>query len=255
MKNSILVFIFILSGCSSTQLIPFEYSWAKVANNETQKTIYLPEIGKTSEARIGNTLVSKSTVTYKDAIKINKDFKIGFNSTGSINGFNNKVITVNDTEDLIFPNHATFKNKKTNQTMACFENIAIGDIYSSYIKDTFSPCLIDDKEMGYFREILEKDNPNTPSDFLLPLDIDYEKIVVKNTTGYYFKQEFIFNGRVDNSLKFIYREFNGDLARPSFTQEVQYDLNQSNIIGFKDLSIEILNATNQEIEYKVITPF
>lgn len=251
MKNSILILIFILSGCSSTQHIPFEYNWTRVANDEIQKTIYLPEVGKTSEARIGNTLVSKSIVTYKNAIKINKDFTVGIALKGSINGFNNKVITVNDIEDLIFPNHATFQNKKTNQTMVCFENITFED---PYFKNLFSPCLIDEKEMEYFGEINERDNPNT-GDITLPLDIDYEKIVIENITGYYFKQEFIFNGRVNNSLKFIYREFRGETARPSFTQEVQYDLNQSNIVGFKDLSIEILNATNQEIEYKVIRPF
>ena len=169
-----------------------------------------------------------------------------------MNGFNGGAIKVNDVEELIFPNHVSFKNKITNQTMVCFENIFFEDLV---LRGLFNPCLIDDKEMEYFGEINNRDNPNIKGDWLLPLDIDYEKIVIENTAGYYFKQEFIFNGRVNNSLKFIYREFSGETARPSFTQEVQYDLNQSNIIGFKDLSIEILNATNQEMEYKVITPF
>jgi hypothetical protein len=62
-------------------------------------------------------------------------------------------------------------------------------------------------------------------------------------------QEFIYNGRVDNALKFVYREFSGDYIKPAFTQEVQYDLNQSNIIGFKSLRIKILNATNTELKY------
>ncbi len=67
-----------------------------------------------------------------------------------------------------------------------------------------------------------------------------------------FKKEFIYNGRVDNYLKFIYREFYDDMARPSFTQEVQYDFNESDVIGFKGLRIKVINASNIEIEYKIL---
>lgn len=70
-----------------------------------------------------------------------------------------------------------------------------------------------------------------------------------------FKQEFIFNGKVGNNLKFIYREFISDFARPAFTQELQYDLNESNVIGFKGLRIEIIKASNTNIKYKVLSTF
>lgn len=70
-----------------------------------------------------------------------------------------------------------------------------------------------------------------------------------------FKQEFVFNGRVNNNLKFMYREYVNDMARPAFHQELQYDLNESNIIGFKGLRIEVIKATNINIEYKVLSSF
>ena len=65
------------------------------------------------------------------------------------------------------------------------------------------------------------------------------------------KLELIYNGRVGDAVKFIYREFQGDLARPSFTQEVQYDLSISSTIGFKEARLEVIEATNTEIEYTV----
>ncbi|WP_027880305.1 hypothetical protein [Mesoflavibacter zeaxanthinifaciens] len=71
----------------------------------------------------------------------------------------------------------------------------------------------------------------------------------------YFKQEFIYNGRIGNSLKFIYREYLNDYARPAFSQDLQYDLSESNIIGFKDLRIEIFEVTNTQIKYKVLSSF
>ena len=70
-----------------------------------------------------------------------------------------------------------------------------------------------------------------------------------------FKQEFIFNGKVGSSLKFIYREYVNDMARPAFNQELQYDLNESNIIGFKGLRLEVVNATNTNIDYKILSSF
>jgi hypothetical protein len=70
-----------------------------------------------------------------------------------------------------------------------------------------------------------------------------------------FVQEFIYNGRVDNNLKFIYREFTNDLARPAFTQEVQYDANESNVIGFRALRVEVASSSNTEITYKLISNF
>ena len=46
-----------------------------------------------------------------------------------------------------------------------------------------------------------------------------------------------------------------DLARPAFTQDLQYDLTESKVIGFRGLRIEIISATNIKIEYKVLNHF
>ncbi len=78
---------------------------------------------------------------------------------------------------------------------------------------------------------------------------------VNNNCNNCFKQEFIFNGKVGNSLKFIYREYINDMARPAFNQDLQYDINESNIVGFKGLRIEVINATNTLIEYKILSSF
>ena len=45
------------------------------------------------------------------------------------------------------------------------------------------------------------------------------------------------------------------MARSAFTQEVQYDLKESKIIGFKNVRIEVIEATNSSITYKVLKAF
>lgn len=85
------------------------------------------------------------------------------------------------------------------------------------------------------------------------LDLTAKKVVLNKNLS--FKQEFIYNGKVGNSIKFIFREFVDDFARPSFTQDIQYDLNESSIVGFKGLKMEVISATNTLITYKVISHF
>lgn len=70
-----------------------------------------------------------------------------------------------------------------------------------------------------------------------------------------YKQEFIYNGKVGTNLKFVYREYINDMARPAFNQDLQYDLNESNVVGFKGLRLEIINASNTNIEYKILSSF
>ena len=86
-------------------------------------------------------------------------------------------------------------------------------------------------------------------------NLTYEKIKVPVPEKQYFKQEFIYNGKVGSGIKFIYREFVDNTARPAFTQDLQYDLSEGNIVGFKGLRIEIINASNTKIDYKVLSNF
>ena len=79
--------------------------------------------------------------------------------------------------------------------------------------------------------------------------INFEKTSVESLKLPSFRQQFIYNGKVGNNVKFLYREFSNNYARAPFSQNVQYDLNESKVIGFKGARIEIVEATNQQIKY------
>jgi hypothetical protein len=67
-----------------------------------------------------------------------------------------------------------------------------------------------------------------------------------------FKQELIYTGRSGDTIHASYREYMNDLARPSFFNDLQYDLHQSQIIVYKRYRIKVLSATNESITYIVI---
>jgi hypothetical protein len=70
-----------------------------------------------------------------------------------------------------------------------------------------------------------------------------------------FQQTLIYSGRVGNKINIGYREFSNSLARPAFNNNVEYDLSESNLIGYKGAQLEIIEATNQLIKYKVLRNF
>jgi len=70
-----------------------------------------------------------------------------------------------------------------------------------------------------------------------------------------FQQTLIYSGKVGNKINIGYREFSSNLARPAFNNNVEYDLSESKVIGYKGAQLEVLEATNQYIKYRVIKNF
>lgn len=70
-----------------------------------------------------------------------------------------------------------------------------------------------------------------------------------------FQQTLIYNGRIGDKINIGYREFSNSLARPAFNNEVEYDLSASKQISYKGASLEVLNAGNNSITYRLISNF
>jgi len=71
-----------------------------------------------------------------------------------------------------------------------------------------------------------------------------------------FSQELIYNGRAGNIINITYREYSVEsykkYIRNDFTEKLQYDIGESNIISFRALKIEIIEANSNLIRFKVL---
>lgn len=70
-----------------------------------------------------------------------------------------------------------------------------------------------------------------------------------------FQQALIYSGRIDGKVRVSYREFSGNMARPAFSNEAEYDLERSDIIAYKGARIRVIDADNEKIEYVVLNNF
>ncbi|MFA0066227.1 hypothetical protein [Vibrio breoganii] len=73
--------------------------------------------------------------------------------------------------------------------------------------------------------------------------------------GNSFQQTLIYNGRVGDKINIGYREYSNNRARPAFSNEVEYDLSASKTIAYKGAVIEVIDANNSSITYKLIRNF
>lgn len=68
----------------------------------------------------------------------------------------------------------------------------------------------------------------------------------------FFKAELIYTGITGNAIHISYREFSNYKGRPSFCQDLNYDLNESDHIIFRSLKIRVLEADNARIRFQVV---
>ncbi len=81
--------------------------------------------------------------------------------------------------------------------------------------------------------------------------IEKQKFIDQNS----YEQTLIYNGNSGSKINIGYREFSEGLARPAFNNNVEYDLEKSKIISYKGAQIEVVEANNNTITFKILKKF
>ena len=239
--TSIVLVSFFLTGCM-TLTAP----WSPKDATKVERFDF-PTLKTPTTARLGDTLVKKGYFTKVLGVEIASESCVG-KCSALLSCFNRRIISG---QTVPFNAVLLAENRKngTEDAQCAFPRMtfsAPGNCGSGEV--TWALC----KDSGGWFSLAPVTQKKWPE-----LEVGGELNVV-NIDGALkdsFVQEFIYNGRYEDNLRFVYREFSDDIARPSFTQEVQYDLSEDNLIGFKELQMKILEATNTKITYVLITNF
>lgn len=204
----------------------------------TPKYNYTPEITKISKppvgieatALVGDQMLVQGKFIEQDALKISERLKVSFAYT-------------------LEPGYFVKTGEDENaQYFAALNNVINGGMISkSALADPYKAVMLDKNKQVCVITVF---NAKSCSDPVIPV---IEKIGVATANS--FQQTLIYSGRVGNKINIGYREFPSSLARPAFNNDVEYDLNESKTIGYKGALLEILEATNQLIKYKVLSNF
>jgi hypothetical protein len=82
---------------------------------------------------------------------------------------------------------------------------------------------------------------------------DFERIRrTERVVGEGMVRELLYGGRVEDRVLLTYREFTESSDKPSFVQELQYDLGESEVLQFRDLRLRVIEASGQGVTFELL---
>ena len=236
----VLLVVVSLSGCLSSPV--------KLGDFTTTRTLDDPKIGETTTRAVGETLVSKGARTTGPALEVTKATQ--FNKAEGESSIMTCAVTVMAGS---FFKRGTLTTEPKGAD--CFGPITYQITLSDGTTNWNCPGqsglgdVCHDASGKYYVVIGAGKIPLKQNSSTLRL---IEKVVDHSTS---MVQELVYNGRSGSTIRVLYREFSNDMARPAYTQELQYDLGESRTVGFRALRLEVVDATNTAITYKLVSTF
>lgn len=219
MKIKLFFLFLLLTGCVSMSIPQFQ-------NVTTYRQGSIPEINQESSTDVGSTIYTEFDYQEIETIRLTEDVKSSITDIPA----------------------------NTSLTAMTMDGVLV---YQPYGTVNYPGILLSDQnEDGKLDRIKNISSMNSRWINLQPAAA-YEDAESIPTQSGGFKLELVYQGKTGNTIKVLYREFNNDIARPAFSQVVEYDLdgNGTGIIAFKGARIEVLEASSSEIEYRVIKGF
>lgn len=206
---------------------------ATVSHNYTAdvRDISTPQVGETITVYIGEHMLTQGKMITTDAVQINTENKV-YAAFRVLPG-----LYVKSGEDVSYIYYKVDNSVKGAGSLpAILPGMPAHTLSISKKENKF--CII-----GY-------DNVNRCSK-----NLNYATTKVNIPKSDTFQQTLIYSGKIGNKINIGYREFSNDVARPAFNNDVEYDLSESKQIGYKGALLEILEANNQFIKFKLLKSF
>jgi len=230
----------LLSGCASTPI--------RMVESTQSRTINDPAVGATATRGIGETLIAQGVRTTGPALEVIDATQ--FNKADGEKSIMTCAVTVQ-------PGNYFKRGEYTKdpQGADCYGpvqmqlTLADGGTNWNCPGQMMFADICRDAQGNYFAAL-------ALTKAYLKQDFDHlrvgEKVVERKPN---FVQELVYTGRERDTLKLLYREFSDDIARPAFAQELTYDLAESRTVGFRSARIEVVEANNTEITYRLVSGF
>ncbi|NOU01451.1 MAG: hypothetical protein HOO95_07760 [Gallionella sp.] len=213
----------ILAGCASPV-----YNYSPPVTQ-----ISFPKIGIESSAYVGDTLVSQGSIMEHDAILVESDVDLGLL----------KPYTITKGTFLKFGESDNISYYSINNP---FEGG--GSLQKAALADP-------PKAIQAYKNENKICGISIFDAFVCSTNASYTFTKRPIASSNSFQQSLIYSGKVGNRIKFGYREFSGNTARPAFNNDVDYDLSESKIVGYKGARIEVVEATNESVRYRLLSNF
>ena len=210
-----------LAGCGTPMLMNY------IGDVENIK---IPNLNQTVTANLGDNLLDQGYILTSDAIRVTAPVDIG-----SVFGY--------QIQPSIFP-----KTGEDDNYEYFLLNVGAGQIQVDALADAPSSITVrkSDKNICVSTVFGQKSCAEGA----------YTRTSITKVDVANYRQTLIYNGSTgDSVIRVGYREYSENMARPAFSNEITYDLSDSRIVGYMNARLEILDVSNTEINYRVLSYF
>ncbi|MEL0646513.1 hypothetical protein V6248_03695 [Pseudoalteromonas agarivorans] len=223
-----------ISGCMSTGLT-YPTTYHDLNKQEKYKVIHTPSLNEINTVEVGENIYSKSYLFYDNTSLVT----LLTPAVGEAFGYS--VDTTTSDKIIKGPLKKWSKVGQDNINSFCFTSTSI--------------CLSDPSNTNSFTHFgIGAQVASNKLDLPVKYEITESEPSIREDS---FKYTALYQGKTKNNIKISFREFKNDMARPAFTQDIEYELGDTGeaTIGFKGLRIQVLKATNMELSYKVLKDY
>jgi hypothetical protein len=202
----------------------------------TYQTVVRPPIGETATAQIGNPIISMAHTLASPAISFRNScaFSEKFDRPGT------GTVEYRVDAGALFPRRNVTNGVPGYCGPAATVTPMLGAVPGNH-------CVATDGQNSLV--------PFPNSEFIVQSNCVVDERAVEADAPDSIKKELLYDGKSGTTLRLSYREFVRDMARPAFTQELTYDIRDDRTIGFRDARIEVIEANNTNIRYRVLSGF
>jgi len=214
--------VFLVGGCTTP-----------VRNYVPQtKQVSIPPLNTVTTTYVGEDMVRQGIDASMDALRFNQAVVIGSIATYTIPA-GDYVKIGEDTTSEFFSN-----TDKTSGAIVPYRPMITDPTQSIQLKRNGEICIV----TIYGGSKCDTGKP-------------FSKVKLQTEQQSSFQQTLIYNGKVANKINIGYREFQGGMARAAFSNEVEYDLSESKTIRYKGAILDVIEANNQSITFKLTRNF
>jgi hypothetical protein len=217
-------------------LVGFSFPSALLAQDRTlyEEVVYnKPEIGIESEVYLGDRMLVQQVGEWRDCITPRKTYSETTWGWTGLYKAGEPICKLKLKNEYYWPTYINNSSKRKEQTLSVS--------LERTKKGKYELCQTVSGSSGHCIENLNESD----------IEVGETFIFRENS----FQQTLEYAGKSGDVLKFIYSEFTDGLARQSFNREFQIDLTEGNVAAYKGAIIEIVDANNVQVKYKVIRNF
>ena len=251
-KLLLLSVVVLLTGCGASgprEKTPLEKAGIYQVH-PVEEDVFMPPVGEKVFTAIGDSIVSHVKRTTSPALEI-------------LNPMSVVTVTDDDKDDheyyrIEIPK-GVYKITAKDQMGSEYYGIpnATQTWFEKYKFDNYDPILADLKltTTGDLSLFWMYPRDDEVEDEAITSLHSFKKISIEvSEKGPSLRRELIYTGRSGNSISLLYREFKEDMARPAFSQALQYDISTDKVIGYKNARFRVIDANNTSISYEVLHP-